>query len=88
MTPSAIEMLLHFHVCPLPHPRRGEPEVAQEIQSFLTNGLIEKDPGGPCRYRTTLRGRLHVQQLCAMPWPKPAWIGADGFVLELPNVDV
>ena len=70
MTPSAIEILLHCHVCPLPHPRRDAPAVANEIQSFLANGLIEDEPGSPGGYRTTERGRLHVQQLCCMPWPK------------------
>jgi len=83
MTPNAIEILLHCHVCQLPHPRRDAPAVANEIQSFLANGLIEDDPRSPGGYRTTERGRLHVQQLCCMPWPKQAWIGADGKVLEL-----
>ena len=83
MTPNAIEILLHCHVCPLPHPLREAPAVASEIQSFLANGMIEDEPGSPGGYRTTDRGRLHVQQLCNTPWPKQAWIGADGKVLEL-----
>ena len=83
MTPNAIEILLHCHVCPLPHPLRDAPAVAEELASFLANRLIEDEPGSPGCYRTTLRGRLHVQQLCNTPWPVSVFIGADGTVLEL-----
>jgi hypothetical protein len=83
MTPNAIEVLLHCHVSPTPHPRRDAPAVDYEIQSFLANGLIEEEPGHPGAYRTTLRGRLHVQQLCRLPWPVSVFMGADGKVLEL-----
>ena len=83
MTPNALEILLHCHVRQQPHPRRDEPEVAEELASFLANRLIEDEPGIPGCYRTTLRGRLHVQQLCNTPWPVSVFIGADGKVLEL-----
>ena len=79
MTPNAIEILLHCHVCPLPHPLRDAPAVAEELASFLANRLIEDEPGSPGCYRTTLRGRL----LCNTPWPVSVFIGADGTVLEL-----
>ena len=81
MTPNAIEILIHCHVCPLPHPRRDE--VAEELASLLANQLIEDEPGSPGGYRTTLRGRLHVQQLCNTAWPVSVFVGADGTVLEL-----
>ena len=83
MTPNAIEILLHCHVCPLPHPRSDAPAVAEEIQSLLAHGLIEDKRGSPSGYRTTLRGRLHVQQLCNTAWPVSVFMGADGKVLEL-----
>jgi predicted transcriptional regulator len=83
MTPNAIEILLHCHVCSLPHPRRDAPAVWNELQSFLANGLIEEEPGSPGGYGTTLRGRLHVQQLCNTAWPVSVFMGADGKVMEL-----
>ena len=83
MTPNAIEILLHCHCSQEPHPRRQAPAVAQELHSLFANGLIEPLPEGGGRCRTTLRGRLHVQQLCNLPWPVSVFMGADGKVLEL-----
>lgn len=83
MTPNAIEILLHCHVCPLPHPRIDDPEVQGEIQSLLANHLIEEKLGSPGGFRTTLRGRLHVQQLCNTSWPVSVFMGSDGKVMEL-----
>lgn len=40
MTPLAIEILLHFHVSPLPHLLSAYPAVAAEIESQLSDGLI------------------------------------------------
>ncbi len=82
MTPNAIEVLIHCHVCPLPHPRSDAPAVAEELQSLQANRLIEPEPGSPGGYRTTDRGRAHIAQLCNTPWPKQAWIGADGSCIE------
>ena len=78
MTPNAIEVLIHCHVCPLPHPRCDAPAVFEELQSMFRNGLIEPIPDSPGCYRTTARGRAHIQQLCETTWPVQAWIGADG----------
>lgn len=78
MTPNAIEVLIHCHVCPLPHPRKDAPAVAEELQSFLKNGLIEPEPGSPGGYRTTERGAAHIEQLCRTAWPVRVWVGADG----------
>lgn len=83
MTPNAIEILIHCHVSPMPHPRRDAPAVAEELRSLQVNGLIEPDPNFSNGYRTTNRGRAHVQQLCRTPWPVKAWVGADGSVIEI-----
>lgn len=78
MTPNGIEILIHCHVCPLPHPRREAPAVAEELDSFQRNGLIEPLPGNFGGFRTTDRGRAHIEQLCRTAWPIQAWVGADG----------
>jgi hypothetical protein len=82
MTPNGIQILLHCYYSPTPHPRLHAPAVKEEIQSFLTNGLIESDLDNPGVYRCTPRGAAHVSQLCSLPWPTQAWIGADGKVIE------
>lgn len=83
MTPNAIEILIHCHVCPLPHPRKDAPAVAEELESMQRNWLIELTPGSRGVFRTTNRGRAHIAQLCSTAWPVQAWIGADGNRIEL-----
>ena len=80
MTPIAIEILLHFHASPLPHPLSAYPAVAAEIESQLKNGLIEPDKGA---YRTTERGKAHVQQLCNLPFPTQMWVDKDGNKIDI-----
>jgi hypothetical protein len=83
MTPNAIEILLHCHVSPLPHPRKDAPAVWEEICRLRANNLIEPAPGSDGGYRTTDRGRAHVEQLCRTAWPVPAWMGADGKIIDM-----
>ena len=80
MTPNDIDVLLHCYTSPEPHPRQDAPAVRESIQWFLTEGLIqpEKDRGV---YSTTDRGAAHVRQLCALPWPKPAWVDEQGNII-------
>ncbi len=80
MTPLAIEILLHFHVSPLPHPLSAYPAVAAEIESQLNNGLIEEEKAS---YRTTERGKAHVQQLCNLPFPTQMWVDKDGNKIDI-----
>jgi len=83
MTPNGIEVLIHCHVCPLPHPRKDAPAVAEELQSLELNGLIEPEPGSDGGYRTTDRGRAHIEQLCRTAWPVQAWFDANGNRIEI-----
>ncbi len=82
MTPNAIEILIHCHVCPLPHRRRDVPAVGEELASLEINGMIEPGPEYPGGYRTTPRGKAHIEQLCGLAWPVQVWIGADGKVID------
>lgn len=81
MTPNAIEVLLHYHVSPAPHPRSYAPAVRDATVALLNNGLLELAMGDGC-YGTTLCGRLHVKQLCETAWPVSVFMGADGKILE------
>lgn len=80
MTPSEIEVLIHCYVSPTPHPRKCAPDIESTLQSFVVNGLVDHVGGGV--YTTTDRGRAHIAQLCATPWPVAAWVGADGKIIE------
>lgn len=79
MTPNDIEILIHCHVCPAPHPRIAHN--GNVITKFIQLGLIEEADKRNC-YRTTSRGAAHVEQLCNLALPTQAWIGADGKVIK------
>lgn len=57
--------------------------MAEELCSMTANGLIEPEPGMGGGYRTTGRGRAHVEQLCQTAWPVQVWVGANGKRIEL-----
>lgn len=76
MTPSDIEVLLHFYTCPEPHPREDAPAVRDAINGFLTAGLLIRRPSSrPCDvYEVTDGGRMLVEMLCATPFPERRWV--------------
>lgn len=73
MTPNDIEVLLHCHVCPNPHPRKGAPAVDEAIDMLLRRGMITHSVGGEY-YTTTEGGRMLVDALCNTPFPIKAWV--------------
>lgn len=56
MTPNDIEILIHCHVCPEPHPRKDAPAVDESLKSLERNGLIEQRLGDG--YHTKIEGAL------------------------------
>jgi len=79
MTPNDIEILIHCHVCPEPHPRAKFPAVSETLRSLEVNGLIEQRLGDG--YHTTERGKAHIEQLCSTPWPTQVWVNANGGII-------
>lgn len=85
MSPSDIEVLLHCYHSPVPHPRRDAPAVKEALDWFLRCGMIEAAlVNGEQIFMTTARGRAHVNQLGALPWPEPAWQDARGEIIRDP----
>lgn len=72
MTPNAIEILIHCHVCADQHPRMSAPAVRSTFESLETNGLIEQHEKG--YFVTTDRGKAHIDQLCSLKWPVQRWV--------------
>lgn len=79
LSPSDIEVLLHCHVCPAPHPRSGAPAVRAAIDMFAYADMIEvwEPTGGalgePSYWRTTDKGDAFVKALCNTPEPVQTW---------------
>jgi hypothetical protein len=45
--------------------------------------MIGTDTTNLTKYKTTERGRAHIQQLCNLPLPSSVWVDSNGKVIEL-----
>ena len=79
MTPNDIEVLIHHHVSPEPHPRAHALAIQESIRMFIINGIFEPREGG--NHRTTQKGDALVRMLCNLKWPQKAWIDEDDNVI-------
>jgi hypothetical protein len=78
-TPSHIEILLHYHTSPGPHPRAHAPAVIKHTDDLLRLRLIcrhaeqvTRQYGG--KWMTTSRGTAFVRAICGTPLPVQAWM--------------
>jgi len=90
MTPLEIDVLLHCHVRPAPHPRINAPAVVEAIEMFLDKGIIERHSA--CNraflnvgmyYQTTDRGKAIVKLLCSTPFPTQKWVDQNNKIIEI-----
>lgn len=98
MTPLEIEVLIHCHVSPKPHPRQNAPAVQEALKKFVqldlislesgssestvVNGMIVKELKHLRVYTTMFRGKAHVKQLCNLPLPGLAFVNQSGEVIK------
>ena len=78
MTPSDIEILIHYHVCPNPHPRAHASAVQDSVRMFVINGILELRGDS---YITNERGNALVRILCNTEFPQQVWVDKDGNVV-------
>ncbi len=78
-SPNNIEVLLHYHTRPMPHPRIDAPAVCDATRMFLESGCITPEDNG--RYATTPKGSAWVQALCNVECPREAYVDQKGNVL-------
>jgi len=85
MTPSDINVLLHYHVCPEPHPRLDAPAIQETIAEFVTAGILKPGvhPSKDGSYITTGRGNALVQMLCSTPFPVQKWVDQNNKIIEI-----
>ena len=81
MTPSAVEVLMHYHYSPEPHPRHLAPAVRDARNAFLKMGVIQPikikqsqvipvEPYPGCMlFHTTDKGKRWIEAICATPCP-------------------
>lgn len=83
MSPSDIEILIHYHCCPAAHQRADAPAVKQATSMFLIANIIEADDSFESGYKTTARGKALMEVLCSTQFPTEAWIDSNGKVIEI-----
>lgn len=85
-SPKEIEVLIHYHCCPEPHPQADAPAVKRAVEKLLACKALEPvavPPDNPQYYRTTELGSAWVEALKRVPVPKIAYIDGSGNILEL-----
>jgi hypothetical protein len=74
-TPSNLELLLHCHYSPEPHPRLRAPAIQEGLQHLLTHRMIERNHQQPGEvYTTTQKGYAYINFLMTVPFPEQHWI--------------
>jgi hypothetical protein len=78
-SPNNIEVLLHYHTTPRPHPRIDAPATCDFTRILLEAGCIT--PGDTGAYITTAKGAAWVQALCNVECPREAYVDQNGNIL-------
>ena len=73
VSPSDLEVLIHFHCCPTPHPRMHSPAVMSAVDKFVEAGILQESDE-ESGYATTERGRKFLDMILATPYPQHVWI--------------
>lgn len=82
-TPSDIEILIHYFVCPEPHPRVHASAVKGTIAMYLNSDILEEDTVFESGYKVTEKGHAWLQMILAVPYPIQRWTDRDGNVIKL-----
>jgi hypothetical protein len=73
-SPSDIEVILHYNVSSLPHPRFDAAAVHEAVVKFISAGLMTINQSSGSGYAVTQRGQAFVHMLCSTPYPESAWV--------------
>ena len=94
-TPNDIEVLLHCHTSPEPHPRLHAPAVREAIEMWLALGYVKPrkiegmcivdlaptEKHSPEIYGTTPFGAAMVKAICKIELPKQVFVDSNGNIL-------
>lgn len=73
MTPSDLEVLLHYYTISSPHPRQTAPAVREAIDRYTYDGILVRVPLVDV-FRVTPKGTAWLQMILATPYPREQWI--------------
>jgi hypothetical protein len=81
-TPNNVNVLLHCYYSSEPHPRRDAPAVKECLDTFLEEGVIERDTESEKNiFRTTALGDAWVEAICKTQKPKQVFLDEGGAIL-------
>jgi hypothetical protein len=69
---SNLELLLHCHYSPDPHPRLHAPSIQEGIEHLLAHGMIDHTTVSQV-YKTTEKGKYYIEWLLHVPFPRGVW---------------
>ncbi len=72
-TPSNLELLLHCHYSPEPHPRLDAPAIKEGMDYLLKCGMVTLSGPKPFVMTTTDKGRFYIDHLMTIPFPRATW---------------
>lgn len=72
-SPSDIEVILHYHSSPEPHPRFDAPAVTRAVVAFLNAGILKHSNTFASGYECTAKGNAWVRMICSTPYPVEAF---------------
>jgi hypothetical protein len=81
LTPLHLKLLLHAYSHHEPWPHNGGCALEYE-QHLVADGLVQLAEHASY-YECTDKGKAHVEQLCTLQFPRPAWIAENGDVLAV-----
>lgn len=85
-SPKEIEVLIHYHCYPEPHPQADAPSVKRAVKKLLeckALAPVTVPPDSPPYYSTTELGYAWVEALKRVPVPTVAYIDGNGNILKL-----
>ena len=82
LTPNALGILIHYYVSALPHPRIEAPAVIEDIDNFVSSGILIKrntrniTTGEPLNhtYWVSEKGKVWLTMILSTPCPKTIWV--------------
>jgi len=78
MTPNCLTILIHYYVCPEPHPRIGAMACQKTVKIFIDDGIFEVVADRKDMYVVTEKGRAWIRMILKTPYPIPAYINSNG----------
>jgi len=68
LTPNELEILIHYHVCNLQHPRFDAPAVQEAINKFIGLDVLKRVTN---QYYLTRKGKVWMYMILETPCPEP-----------------